>query len=396
MPEYILTSPDGQKFKVTIPDKHLGLDPELKSGFEDRRSEKMSDFELIGRQLKSLAKDLNDWLPPRKELPEVARPPGQLPIDAGFDDIGSSRKKTTNPSHIRTDWRYPFAGPMDAELSQTSTHQAEQPNPAEPYLKGAKDFARGGVSDVMRGAGVQMPQTSNAVGDLLKSDAANTAIGMVNPIKGNFNPNRFASPAAPSNMNVRAGGVKWHANDPTAGGPSEVWTAFDAHDRTLSDIVAEWNWDNSKNEGRYTYKPRLWVKAGKDSISPVDRDVTFDNVADAQRYSEEMLAGGRFDDEAHNAAMSQVGGLTETRNRAENAELSRGQFKMVPERLPQPPSVQRPNRPINQATLDEMRATPNSAPPLDPRPINPETLAEMRANNPLGNGPLSPIDPLSK
>jgi hypothetical protein len=395
MPEYILTSPDGQKFKVTIPDKNLGLDPELKSGFEDRRGEKMGDFELIGRQLKSLAKDLNDWLPPRKKLPEVTRPAGQLPIDAGFDDIGS-RNEPTSPSHIRTDWRYPFAGPTDAELSQTSTHQAELPNPAEPYLKGAKDFARGGVSDVLRGSGVQMPQASNAIGDLLKSDAANTAIGMVNPIKGNFNPNRFASPAAPSNMNVRAGGVKWHANDPTAGGPPEVWTAFDAHDRTLSDIVAEWNWDNSKNEGRYTYKPRLWVKAGKDSISPVDRDVTFDNVADAQRYSEEMLAGGRFDDEAHNAAMSQVGGLTETRNRAENAELSRGQFKMVPERLPQPPSVQRPNRPINQATLDEMRATPNSAPPLDPRPINPETLAEMRANNPLGNGPLSPIDPLSK
>ena len=270
----------------------------------------------------------------------------------------------------------------ERELARTMTHQAEQLNPAEPYLKGAKDFARGGVSDVLRGSGVQMPQASNAVGDLLKSDAANTAIGMVNPIKGNFNPNRFASPAAPSNMNVRAGGVKWHANDPTSGGPPEVWTAFDAHDRTLSDIVAEWNFDSSKNEGRYTYKPRLWVKAGKDSISPVDRDVTFDNVADAQRYSEEMLAGGRFDDEAHNAAMSQVGGLTETRNRAENAELSRGQFKMIPERLPQPPSVQRPNRPINQATLDEMRAMPNSAPPLDPRPINPETIAEMRANEP--------------
>jgi len=174
------------------------------------------------------------------------------------DPNGKSYKLTTPDGVTHED--------AERELARTMTHQAEQLNPAEPYLKGAKDFARGGVSDVLRGAGVQMPQASNAVGDLLKSDAANTAIGMVNPIKGNF----------------------------------------------------------------------------------------------------------------------------------KNAELSRGQFKMIPERLPQPPSVQRPNRPINQATLDEMRATPNSAPPLDPRPINPETLAEMRANDPLGNGPLSPIDPLSK
>ena len=72
----------------------------------------------------------------------------------------------------------------ERELARTMTHQPEQPNPAEPYLKGIRDFAAGGVSDVLRGAGVQMPQASNAVGDLLKSDAANTAIGMVNPIKG--------------------------------------------------------------------------------------------------------------------------------------------------------------------------------------------------------------------
>jgi len=141
------------------------------------------------------------------------------------------------------------------ELSRTMTHQAGQPNPAEPYLKGARDFAKGGVSDVLRGAGVQMPQASNAVGDLLKSDAANTAIGMVNPIKG---------------------------------------------------------------------------------------------------------AG----------------------------------------RLPQPPLRQRLDRPINQQTLDEMRANLHElnkgGPAGDARPINPETLAEMRANDPLGNGPLSPVDPLSK
>ena len=149
------------------------------------------------------------------------------------DPSGKTYKLTTPDGVTHED--------AERELARTMTHQAENPNPAAPYLKGAKDFARGGVSDVLRGAGVQMPQASNAVGDLLKSDAANTAMGMTTPIKG---------------------------------------------------------------------------------------------------------------------------------------------------RLPQPPSVRRLDRPINQATLDEMRATPNSAPPLDPRPINPQTLEEMRANDPLGTGPL--------
>ena len=63
-------------------------------------------------------------------------------------------------------------------------------------------------------------------------------------------------------------------------------------------------------------------------------------------------------------------------------------------RLPQPVARQRLDRPINQQTLDEMRAASPEPPPRDPRPINPETLAEMRANDPLGNGPLSQTDPL--
>jgi len=56
------------------------------------------------------------------------------------------------------------------------THWPEQPNPAEPYLKAAKDFAKGGISEVI---GHHDP-----LGDLLQSDAANTAIGMAGPLKG--------------------------------------------------------------------------------------------------------------------------------------------------------------------------------------------------------------------
>jgi hypothetical protein len=68
-------------------------------------------------------------------------------------------------------------------------------------------------------------------------------------------------------------------------------------------------------------------------------------------------------------------------------------------RLPQPSVGLRSDRPINQQTIDEMRAAEQTGvnkgiSTVDPRPINPETLAEMRANDPLGTGPLSQTDPL--
>jgi hypothetical protein len=59
---------------------------------EDRRGERMGDAELIARQLRDLAKKLSGRRPPRKTLPPVQRPAGQLPIDAGFDDIGHLKK----------------------------------------------------------------------------------------------------------------------------------------------------------------------------------------------------------------------------------------------------------------------------------------------------------------
>jgi len=65
-------------------------------------------------------------------------------------------------------------GALEDAISMT--HWPEQPNPAEPYLKAAKDFAKGGISEVI---GHHDP-----LGDLLQSDAANTAIGMAMPLKG--------------------------------------------------------------------------------------------------------------------------------------------------------------------------------------------------------------------
>lgn len=53
-----------------------------------------------------------------------------------------------------------------------------------PYVEGVKNFARGGVSEVLKGAGVKLPDWSNRVGDVLQSDSANTALGVMTPLKG--------------------------------------------------------------------------------------------------------------------------------------------------------------------------------------------------------------------
>jgi hypothetical protein len=231
------------------------------------------------------------------------------------------------------------------ELARTMTHQAEQPNPAEPYLKGAKDFARGGVSDVLRGAGVQMPQASNAIGDVLKSDAANTAIGMVNPTVKNFRTNQFKTPGASANADV------------SSFSPS----------RTRASVEAELRDAHANIQG---YKDAIArMPAGADSSHLYD-DLAFEHQI-AERLGKEL------------SGQSEAGKVLG--------------FHAAPaalERLPQPPLRQRVDRPINQQTLDEMRAAKPEPPPVDPRPINPETLAEMRANDPLGNGPLAPVDPL--
>ena len=234
----------------------------------------------------------------------------------------------------------------ERELARTMTHQAEQPNPAEPYLKGARDFAKGGVSDVLRGAGVQMPQASNAVGDLLKSDAANTAIGMVNPIKGPFRPNQFKVPRAAENSNVG-----------------------DLVDRVGNKIPYEDNEflvEAMRSHGGDIQKT---LDGFRESYANYPRPERLEQIAILEAWKRR---GAKLGPDP----VAVLGAVPET------------------QRLPQPPTRQRIDRPLNQQTLDEMRAAPPEPPPGDPRPINPETLAEMRASDPLGTGPLSQTDPL--
>jgi hypothetical protein len=71
------------------------------------------------------------------------------------------------------------------------THEAEQPDQAQRYLdlikRGAAAtgaFARGGITGLLRQQGVQIPEWSNRIGDVLQSEAANTAFGVMTPIKG--------------------------------------------------------------------------------------------------------------------------------------------------------------------------------------------------------------------
>jgi transposase len=52
---------------------------------------------------------------------------------------------------------------------------------ALPYVKGAKDFASGGITGALRGAGVQLPEASNRFSDFMQSDDVNAAIGMAMP-----------------------------------------------------------------------------------------------------------------------------------------------------------------------------------------------------------------------
>jgi hypothetical protein len=69
------------------------------------------------------------------------------------------------------------------------THEAEQPDQAQRYLdlirRGAAAtgaFAQGGLTGLMRQQGVQTPEWSNRIGDVLQSEAANTALGATTPL----------------------------------------------------------------------------------------------------------------------------------------------------------------------------------------------------------------------
>src|SRR5258707_12713044 len=62
---------------------------------------------------------------------------------------------------------------LDALGQRMMTHQAEQPNTALPYIEATRRFARGGIAGLI---GYRDP-----LGDLLQSDAANTALGVMTP-----------------------------------------------------------------------------------------------------------------------------------------------------------------------------------------------------------------------
>jgi hypothetical protein len=81
---------------------------------------------------------------------------------------------------------------MGALEDAMMTHWPEQPNPAKPYLEAAQRFAKGGISEVI---GHRDP-----LGDVLQSDAANTAIGMAVPF-----PEKIVGAAFFHNGNVYSG-----------------------------------------------------------------------------------------------------------------------------------------------------------------------------------------------
>src|SRR5215468_11057550 len=66
----------------------------------------------------------------------------------------------------------------DAALASTMTHWPEGPNPAQPYIDMARNFAKGGMTETLRGAGVQLPDWSNRISDIAQSENFNTALGI--------------------------------------------------------------------------------------------------------------------------------------------------------------------------------------------------------------------------
>jgi len=326
---------------------------------------------------------------------------------------GTSYKLTTPDGVTHED--------AERELARTMTHQAEQPNPARPVIDAAKAFATGGLQGVANKQGVATPAWSQRAGEVLTSPAANAALGMINPIKGaptfymgtqepfaldklaTTGANRGSERAiflAPTEKLARDYGNIVTPISVNAKNPKTIdWRAREGvseRDKNLG--VADWY-----NEGAMAHAIDEARAQGHDVlyIENIVEPGTWHGPHTQAAVLDPSIIETRANDPSDvlrgaSVQMPQASNAIGDLLKSNAANTAIGMTTPIKSRLPQPPSVQRPNRPINQATLDEMRATPNSAPPLDPRPINPETLAEMRANEPLGNGPLAPIDPLSK
>jgi hypothetical protein len=59
-----------------------------------------------------------------------------------------------------------------------------QPSALETAGAAAGQFMKGGLSEVLKNAGVQLPEASNRISDFMQSEPVNTAIGMTTPLKG--------------------------------------------------------------------------------------------------------------------------------------------------------------------------------------------------------------------
>jgi hypothetical protein len=66
----------------------------------------------------------------------------------------------------------------DRAAQHAMTHQAEEPNPAQPYLNDVRNFAGGGISGVLQGRGVELPGWMNSLNDVLHDPDVNLAMGM--------------------------------------------------------------------------------------------------------------------------------------------------------------------------------------------------------------------------
>jgi hypothetical protein len=422
MPDFMLTGPGGASYKLTTPDgvTHEDAQRELARSFseraadtgsapseniEDRRGDQKDPYismKIGTRGIPDFYRQTWPWL--RKldmRLPKphhIPRESGALPNDIGIHDIGSGMARS-DESHVRSDWNYPFTGtPTDAELAQTSTHQAEQPNPAQPYLDMATRFGTGAynalmagprlMDDVMQGGlDPNSPEAIRRSFDAVAPTAGAPVFGAGRALGGapaamksasDFNAYRQAAVQNPDNvaamgMAAPGKGPFVSINKPnqfkTPGTPANANASSFSPSRTRASVEAELQDAHANIQG---YKDAIArMPAGADSSHLYD-DLAFEHQI-AERLGKEL------------SGQSEAGKVLG--------------FHAAPaalERLPQPPLRQRVDRPINQQTLDEMRAAKPEPPPVDPRPINPETLAEMRANDPLGNGPLAPIDPLSK
>jgi hypothetical protein len=91
--------------------------------------------------------------------------------------------------------------PFSRDDILSMTHQPEASNPVPGIVRSAAsaagDFMQGGLTGVMKGQGAQLPEWSNKVGNVLQSEAANTAIGMASPLKGGMGAPLKAPEAAP-------------------------------------------------------------------------------------------------------------------------------------------------------------------------------------------------------